>query len=86
MVTEKAAMEARHTSAELMALTSEDHAVVKFGKSAFRKTEYALLVFGESLANAPGGACARKFRKGANKYVFSNLNQNDLSSTGRGSW
>ena len=59
LATEKVAMVTRHKSAELMALASSDNAVVKFGKSAGRKTEYALFVVKESVLNMPGCASGR---------------------------
>ena len=40
--TEKASMTTRHLSAEMMAKASSENAVVRFGKSAGRNTEYAL--------------------------------------------
>ena len=59
LATEKAAMVTRHKSAELLDVASADNAVVKFGKSAGRKTEYALFVVKESVLNMPGCASGR---------------------------
>ena len=58
--TEKKAMEVRHKSAELLDLASQDHAVIKFGKNAGRKTEYALQIAKESMLNMPGCVPLRK--------------------------
>ena len=56
---EKSSMTTRHLSAEMMAKVSSENAVVKFGKSAGRKTEYALFVVKESVLNMPGCASGR---------------------------
>ena len=52
-------MVTRHKGAEMMDLASSENAVVKFGKSAGRKTEYALFVCKESALNMPGCASGR---------------------------
>ena len=56
---EKLALLTRHTSAELADAASADNAVVKFGRSASRKTEYALFVVKEAVLNMPGCATGR---------------------------
>ena len=56
---EKAAMVTRHKGSEMMDLASSDNAIVKFGKSAGRKTEYALFVCKESFLNMPGCSSGR---------------------------
>lgn len=56
---EKLALLTRHTSAELADAASADNAVVKFGRSAGRKTEYALFIVKKSLLNMPGCATGR---------------------------
>eukprot|EP00320_Phaeocystis_rex_P001374 CAMPEP_0119065240 /NCGR_PEP_ID=MMETSP1178-20130426/8106_1 /TAXON_ID=33656 /ORGANISM="unid sp, Strain CCMP2000" /LENGTH=106 /DNA_ID=CAMNT_0007046741 /DNA_START=29 /DNA_END=349 /DNA_ORIENTATION=- len=58
--TEKAAMVTRHNAAEVLAKASSENAIVKFGKSAGRKTEYALFVLKETMLNLPGCASGRK--------------------------
>ena len=59
LVVEKAAMVPRHKGAEMLDIASADNAVIKFGKSAGRKTEYALFVVKESVLNMPGCASGR---------------------------
>ena len=57
--TEKSSMTTRHLSAEMMAKVSSENAVVKFGRSAGRNTEYALFTVKETMLNLPGCASGR---------------------------
>lgn len=59
LAADKAAMVSRHKVAEKLDKASEGNAVVRFGKAAGRKTEYAFFVCKEYALNSPGCASGR---------------------------
>ena len=59
LAADKAAMVSRHKLAEQFETVAPGNAVVRFGKAAGRKTEYALFVCKEYALNSPGCASGR---------------------------